>query len=106
MLREEHSYVATKMNNLAWCYGRQGRYDSAETLYLKALQLYKRVLGEDHPHVATSLNNLANLYRRQGRYEDSEPLYLEALAIAERVLGAEQPQTQKIRANYQYGQKR
>ena len=43
---------------------------TAETLYLQALDMRKKLLGDEHPSVAQSLNNLAGLYRNQGRYDD------------------------------------
>ena len=59
----------------------QGRYEEAEPLYKRALEIRERVLGPDHPDTATSLNNLAILYDNQGRYEEAEPLYKRALEI-------------------------
>ncbi len=37
----------------------QGKYEEAEPLYRRALQIRKKALGEEHPDVARSLNNLA-----------------------------------------------
>ena len=82
---------ALTLNNLAYLYNLQGRYDQAEPLYLQALELRKRLLGEEHPNVAASLNNLAELYRTQGRYAEAEPLYLQALELSKRLLGEEHP---------------
>ena len=86
-LGEEHSSVATSLNNLAALYYAQGKYEDAKPLYLKALELRKQLLGEEHPYVATSLNNLAALYHAQGKYNAAEPLYLKALEISRKALG-------------------
>jgi tetratricopeptide (TPR) repeat protein len=75
--------------------------DSAEPLYLEALDLRKRLLGDNHPDVATSLNNLAGLYESQGRYTEAEPLYLEALDLRKRLLGENHPNTKTCRNNLQ-----
>jgi tetratricopeptide (TPR) repeat protein len=83
--------LATSLNNLAYLYYSQGRYEQAEPLYLQALELSEQVLGENHPDVATSLNNLAYLYYSQGRYEQAEPLYLQALELRKRLLGENHP---------------
>jgi tetratricopeptide (TPR) repeat protein len=80
-LGEEHSDVATSLNNLAGLYSSQGKYEEAEPLYRSALEKRKRLLGEEHPLVAMSLNNLAALYKSQGKYEEAEPLYRSALEM-------------------------
>jgi tetratricopeptide (TPR) repeat protein len=82
---------ASTLNNLAYLYYSQGRYDQAEPLFLQALELSKRLLGEDHPQVASNLNNLAGLYDSQGRYDQAEPLYLQALELSKRLLGEDHP---------------
>ena len=94
----EEDFAAT-LNNLAYLYYSQGRYEQAEPLLVQALELRKRLLGEDHPDVAASLNNLALLYRSQGRYDQAEPLFLQALEILERVLGDDHPNTKACRKN-------
>ncbi|RFP55500.1 MAG: tetratricopeptide repeat protein, partial [Limnothrix sp. CACIAM 69d] len=85
---ERSADLATSLNNLAYLYESQGRYEAAEPLLRRSLEIRERVLGADHPATATSLNNLAELYRSQGRYEAAEPLYRRALEIREQVLGA------------------
>ena len=83
--------LASSLNNLAYLYDSQGRYDKAEPLYEQALELRQRLLGENHPDVASSLNNLAGLYDSQGRYEEAEPLYEQALELTKRHLGENHP---------------
>ena len=51
------------MNNLAVLYLDQGQYAKAEPLFVKALEVRRRVLGEEHPDTLTSMNNLALLYQ-------------------------------------------
>ena len=88
-LGSEHPDYAICLNNLAYIYYFQGRYEQAEPLYLEAYELRKRILGEEDPHVANSLNNLAELYKNQGRYDQAEPLYLQAHEMYQRLLGKE-----------------
>ncbi|MBD2221138.1 CHAT domain-containing protein [Calothrix sp. FACHB-1219] len=90
-LGNEHPFVATSLNNLAFLYSSQGRYADAEHLYRQALDMRKRLLGNEHPDVAGSLNNLALLYSSQGRYADAEPLLRQALDMRKQLLGNEHP---------------
>jgi tetratricopeptide (TPR) repeat protein len=99
-LGERHPQVAGSLNNLAYLYQSQGRYDEAEPLYRQALELRRELLGERHPQVATSLNNLAGLYESQGRYDEAEPLYLEALAMLAQAVGTDHPNFQTVFGNF------
>lgn len=62
-------------------YGEQGKYEQAESLYLRAMHIRETQLGPKHYLVASLLNNLAGVYFDQGRYTQAEPLYLRALHI-------------------------
>ncbi|MEL7330355.1 MAG: tetratricopeptide repeat protein, partial [Cyanobacteria bacterium J06559_1] len=86
-----HSDVATSLNNLALLFRSQGRYAEAEPLQVQALTLWRQLLGDTHPNVATGLNNLALLYESQGRYAEAEPLYMQALTIWRQLLGDAHP---------------
>ena len=63
------------LNNLAALYYVQGKYQEAESLYQRALEIRERILGPEHPDTACSLNNLAALYDVQDKYQEAEPLY-------------------------------
>ncbi len=91
LLGQNHSDVATSLNNLAALYVSLGRYSEAEPLYQRALAIKEKALGTSHSSIATSLNNLALLYVSQGRYSEAEPLYQRSLAIREKALGGEHP---------------
>ena len=62
MLGEEHSDTLQSMNNLALLYQNQGRHDEAEPLYVKTLEVRRRVLGEKHPKTLLSMKRLAKFY--------------------------------------------
>jgi tetratricopeptide (TPR) repeat protein len=65
----------------------EGRYDVAEQLYLRALELAELFCGcED---VAVLCSNLAGLYKYMGRFDEAERFYLRALQLMEQSLGAE-----------------
>ena len=86
--------------NLANLYDEQGKYEQAEPLYQRALEVREKVLGPEHPDTVRPLDNLANLYLDQGKYEQAEPLYQQALSTYERALGANHPETKRVRNNY------
>jgi tetratricopeptide (TPR) repeat protein len=88
---KENTELASALNDLALVYADQSRYEEAEPLYRRSLEIKEKTLGKDHPSVATTLNNLAGLYRQQGRYEEAEPLYKRSLEIWEQSLGKEHP---------------
>jgi tetratricopeptide (TPR) repeat protein len=88
-----HPDTITSLNNLAYLYYFQGRYEEAELGFREALQASREVLGSRHPQTLGSLNNLAGLYNAQGRYGEAEPLYLEALQLRREVLGPRHPDT-------------
>jgi tetratricopeptide (TPR) repeat protein len=62
-------------------YESMGRYEAAEPLYLRALDIDSAALGEDHPDTAIDLGNLAGLYTQFDRYEEAETLYHKALTV-------------------------
>ncbi|WP_417913250.1 tetratricopeptide repeat protein [Candidatus Electronema sp. TJ] len=88
---KEDEALALALNDLAVVYYSQGRYEEAEPLYKRSLEIWEKALGKEHPHVAATLNNLAELYRTQGRYEEAVPLYKRSLEIWEKALGKEHP---------------
>ena len=87
----EDPQFASSLTRLATLYYSQGKYNEAESLYLRSLVIREKQLGENHLAVAISLNNLAELYRNQGKYDEAEPLYLRSLSIYEKELGENHP---------------
>ncbi len=78
----------------------QGKYEEAEPLYKRSLEITEKSLGPDHPDVATALGNLAELYRQQGRYEEAEPLYKRVLDIFQRTFPNGHPNIDACENNY------
>ena len=68
-------------------YFNNNDYSKAEKLFIKSLELKKRILGQKHIEYAYSLHNLGSLYGQKGRYEEAEALILEALQIRSNILG-------------------
>lgn len=52
---EEHPNTAASLNNLAWWYWIQGRYQEAEPLYERALVIRENYLGTEHPRLRASI---------------------------------------------------
>jgi len=80
---------ATMLNDYARIYNICGEYDNALPLYIKALDISKKVLGEENADTATSYNNLGLFYKLREEYEKAEPLYIKALKIRKKLLGEE-----------------
>ena len=59
------------------------RYDDAEALYKRSLDIVAKSSGKDHPDVALIMGELASIYRVQGRLEEAERMCVKALAIKE-----------------------
>ena len=85
---ENHPNTAASYNNLALVYKNEGEYKKAKELYLKSLNIRKRVLGENHPDTANSYNNLAEIYIKEGKYKKAEEFYLKSLNISERIFSS------------------
>ena len=79
--------IAKLNNNLAGLYESQRRYDEAETLYLKALQVREQILDENHPDTTYTYHGLGWVYKGQRRYKEAETLFLKALQVREHVFG-------------------
>jgi tetratricopeptide (TPR) repeat protein len=80
--------IVQNLNDLAELYKLQSRWAEAEAVYIKALEIRKRLfhdLYKPHNDLAVSFNNLAELYEFQGRQTEAEPLYEQALKIQERL---------------------
>ncbi|NJN13071.1 MAG: tetratricopeptide repeat protein, partial [Richelia sp. RM1_1_1] len=61
LLGVNHPDTTQSLNNLAFLYHSQGRYDEAEPLYIQALEILERVLGANHPNTVTIWRNLEYL---------------------------------------------
>lgn len=80
-----HSLVhAESLDDVAFLYEDVGRYDEAETLYLRAAEVVLDGFGDAHPAYATYLNNVAVLYTTLGRYDDAERLLRQVLHLHRR----------------------
>lgn len=84
---QDQSLELLALNNLAYLYVSQGKYEKAEPLHQQTMPILEQQIGPEDLATARSLNNLASLYVSQGKYEKAEPLHQRALAIREQLLG-------------------
>ncbi|MEM9806930.1 MAG: tetratricopeptide repeat protein [Cyanobacteria bacterium P01_D01_bin.56] len=77
------------LNQAAFFFDEQGRYNEAEQLYQESLRFRKQMFGDESLEVTLIFNNLAAMYDKQGRLSESEELYKEALRIRKHLLGDE-----------------
>lgn len=79
---------ATTLHRLASIYTDIYQFDTAEVLFLKAIDLKAKFLGKDHLDYAKSLTSLAVLYDYyRADYIKAESLYLEVKEIKLKLLG-------------------
>ncbi|KAH8649570.1 hypothetical protein BGZ61DRAFT_487953, partial [Ilyonectria robusta] len=93
VLGEKHPDTIRSMGELATTYHAQGRYDEAEEISVKVLELRREVLGEKHPDTIESMGSLATTYHAQGRYDEDEEISVKVLELQRAVLGEKHPDT-------------
>ena len=71
----------------------QGKYNEAEALCRKALEVALETHGNRHPDTLSSINNLGTLLEAKGDLAAAEPLCREALEAQRETLGDRHPST-------------
>ena len=90
---KDHSSNFIKLQvNLANIYRFQKRFEEAEKLYLKAIEIKEKKLGA-HPDLAHLKTGLAQLYMEMGKGAEVEKLLVGAIDIYKRKLGNNNPAT-------------
>lgn len=85
---EKNNFITGAVyNNIGMLYKYLGKYELAEKLYFKAIEIDKKFYGELHLEYASSCNNLGLLYKEQGKYTQAEPLLLVAQKVFEKIKG-------------------
>ncbi len=64
MLGPDHPDTVQSLNNLAFLYDSQGKYEQAEPLYQRALAIREKRLGPEHPDTTTVRVNYTNLLQK------------------------------------------
>lgn len=72
---EDDRYVASACSSLAFVFRAQGKYEQAESLYLRAVDIAKRELGEEHAdtmQIKENLNALREEMKKAGVSQASQ----------------------------------
>jgi eukaryotic-like serine/threonine-protein kinase len=85
--REDQFGWLTVLTQQAQKYQAEDRADMAESLYVKVLDIQRRVLGDEHAESLNSMTNLAATYMRRGQLDKAEPLLVKAVEANRRVSG-------------------
>lgn len=97
-LGRDHPEVAAVLTSLAKVRMTLGRFDHAERLWRRVVQIRQQTLNADDPAIATALENLADACAAQGRQDDALALRERALGIRETSLGADHASLSAVRA--------
>lgn len=91
--------VAAMANNLGFIAKSAGDLDTAESYFLKALEISHSQLGQEHEQTATISSNLGALYQTSGFYEQAREMHMIALESRRNLLGEEHPDTAQSHNN-------
>lgn len=92
VLKDNSSNAIKLQINLANIYRFEKKYNEAEKLYLKAIEIKEKKLGA-HPDLAHLKKGLAQLYMEMGKNNEVEKLLQSAYDINKRKLGETNPAT-------------
>lgn len=92
--------LGVALNNLARVHQARRRYDEAETLLRRALDVALKTRGQGHADTAVNMANLAGLYQVQERYEEAEPLLREAIEVFGKTMGEAHPSMARLLGAY------
>lgn len=80
--------TAKHYGNLGRLYQTMLRYDEAEKMHLKAIDIKEAILGKEDYEVALSVGHLASLYNYDMKqYRKAEKLYLRSIMIGRKLFG-------------------
>ena len=82
---ENHPLVASDLAALAALLDGQEKYDEAEKVYIRVIEIFTQLYGSEHYEIAVNLNNLAAICAARGDSTQAETLYRCALTIKEKI---------------------
>lgn len=88
--------LAEILDRLAWVYVKQMKFDDAEQIYKRVLEMRIEAHGGDSADIATSYLNLGRLYIARGDHDEAATYFHKALPLAEKHLGSTHPQVGDI----------
>ncbi|XP_011860542.1 PREDICTED: amyloid protein-binding protein 2-like [Vollenhovia emeryi] len=85
---ERNVQTAKHYGNLGRLYQSMRKFQEAEAMHLKAIDIKEELLGLDDYEVGLSIGHLASLYNfHMNRYRDAEKLYHRSIAISLKLFG-------------------
>ncbi|XP_017464273.1 PREDICTED: amyloid protein-binding protein 2-like, partial [Rhagoletis zephyria] len=88
MFGEVNVQTAKHYGNLGRLYQTMNRFEEAERMHLKAIQIKTDLLGAYDYEVGLSIGHLASLYNyHMGKYREAESLYMRSIEISLRLFG-------------------
>ena len=75
----EDGRIAWVLHRLGKLYVDQGKLDTAEKMYPRALQGYEKAWDPSTHQYSITVNHLGNLYKGQGKLDAAEKMYQQAL---------------------------
>jgi len=91
--------IAAMANNLGFIAKANGDLDTAESHFLRALEIVHSQLGQEHEQTATVSSNLGALYQAAGFYEQAREMQMIALETRRSLLGEEHPDSAQSHNN-------
>jgi tetratricopeptide (TPR) repeat protein len=80
--------------SLAWMYTETGRYSEAEDLYLRGMEVKRRMdAGEENRYLLERVGELGTMYRKWKKYDKAQEYLKQMLETLKRVFGDEDEQT-------------
>jgi len=91
-----HPDLIASVDGLAYALFGQQKYDQAEPIYQRLIELWENSVGQDHAMVAVALDKVASFYSAQKKYPDVRAILERSTAIRARFLamGISQQATQ------------
>jgi tetratricopeptide (TPR) repeat protein len=77
----DESTLISSLNILADVYRGNGKFDKAEPLYLRALQLLEKARGPEDASLTPVLNEYAEMLRKAGRADDAAKIEARSQSI-------------------------
>eukprot|EP00752_Nemacystus_decipiens_P014758 g13139.t2 len=81
---EDPVRAADSLKSRAEDLANQGKYNEADRVYQRAIDVQENRLGLDHPRVADVLDLRASLQRAQGKFGEADLLYRKSIRIKEK----------------------
>ncbi|KAK2591134.1 hypothetical protein QQS21_011172 [Conoideocrella luteorostrata] len=92
-LGEDHPDTLESIDNLAYLYRDQGRYNEAEEPEVQVMETYEKNLGQDHDLTTRSKFGLSSTLWYKGEQDAAAALQVEVMETLKKKLGEKHPDT-------------